>query len=84
MHPDMEDIIIALKSAKNKPNQPYSFDKRSAFNDSLVALRLFLCLLTQNLHLDTKDSIVILSGLFMTSKSSLNGSILTDVSYEAK
>ena len=40
----MEEVIISLKSAKNKPNQPYSLDKQtSAFHDTLDALRLSLC-----------------------------------------
>jgi hypothetical protein len=45
LHSSMEDIIISLKAAKNKLKQPYSLDKqKSAFDDSLDALRLVLCL----------------------------------------
>jgi hypothetical protein len=45
LHPSMEDIIISLKAAKNKLKQTYSLDKqKSAFDDSLDALRLVLCL----------------------------------------
>lgn len=44
IHPTMEEVIISLKSAKNKLNQPYSLDKtNSAFHDTLDALRLSLC-----------------------------------------
>jgi hypothetical protein len=41
----MEQVTIALKSAKNKPNNPYSLDKAiSAYNDHIYidALRLSL------------------------------------------
>jgi hypothetical protein len=39
----MEQVTIALKSAKNKPNNPYSLDKAmSAYNDHIDALRLSL------------------------------------------
>ena len=44
IHTAMEELIVSLKSAKNKPNNPYSLDKsKSAFDDSLDALRLALC-----------------------------------------
>jgi hypothetical protein len=44
VHPTMEDIIIGLKSTKNKPDQPHSLDKqKSALDHSLDALRLSLC-----------------------------------------
>jgi hypothetical protein len=37
-------VIICLKSAKNKPNNPYSLDKQnSSYHDTLDALRLSLC-----------------------------------------
>lgn len=44
IHPSMGEIIISLKSAKNKPTNPYSLDKAvSAYNDQLDAIRLALC-----------------------------------------
>jgi hypothetical protein len=43
IHPKFEEVIIALKSAQNKVDNPYSLDKsRSAYHDSLDALRLAL------------------------------------------
>jgi hypothetical protein len=43
IHPSMEELIVSLKSAKNKPNNPYSLDKNtSAHHDTLDALRLTL------------------------------------------
>jgi hypothetical protein len=46
LHPSHEELIISLKSAKNKPNNPYSLDKNtSAYHDILDALRLSLCCL---------------------------------------
>ena len=44
IHPSMEELTVSLKSAKNKPNNPYSLDKdSSAYHDQLDALRLALC-----------------------------------------
>ena len=44
IHPSLEEVITSLKSAKNKPNNPYSLDKSvSAFHDTSDALRLSLC-----------------------------------------
>jgi hypothetical protein len=44
IHPRMEQVITSLKSAKNKPNYPYSLDKQnSSYHDTLDALRLSLC-----------------------------------------
>jgi hypothetical protein len=44
IHPSMEEVIISLKSAQNKGNNPYSLDKNtSAYHDLLDALRLVLC-----------------------------------------
>lgn len=41
IHPKYEDVIIALKSAQNKGDNPYSLDKtRSAQHDTFDALRL--------------------------------------------
>jgi hypothetical protein len=43
VHPSQKEVITALKSAKSKPNNPYALDKvegRSAFHDTLDALRL--------------------------------------------
>ena len=41
IHPTIDEIIIALKSAKNKPSSPYALDKTtSAHHDTLDALRL--------------------------------------------
>lgn len=43
IHPSFEDIIISLKSAQNKGDNPYSLDKiKSAHHDSLDALKLAL------------------------------------------
>lgn len=45
IHPSMEEVIISLKSAKNKPANPYTLDKNaraSAYHYSLDALRLSL------------------------------------------
>jgi hypothetical protein len=40
IRPSYEELIVSLKSAKNKPNNPYSLDKtRSAYHDTLDALR---------------------------------------------
>lgn len=44
IHPSMEEVIISLKSAQNKGNDPYALDKtKSAYHDLLDALRLSLC-----------------------------------------
>lgn len=46
VHPTQEQVIISLKLAKNKPNNPYSLDKQnSAHHDTLNALRLSQCCL---------------------------------------
>ena len=43
-----EEVIIALKSAQNKGNDPYALDKtKSAYHDTLDALRLLLSCLGQ-------------------------------------
>jgi len=44
IHPSYEELIVSLKSAKNKPNNPYSLDKNtSAYHDLLDALSSSLC-----------------------------------------
>lgn len=44
VHPQFEDIFVALKSAQNKGDDPYSLDKtKSSNHDILDALRLSLC-----------------------------------------
>jgi hypothetical protein len=46
VHPTQEQVIISLKLAKNKPNNPYSLDKQnSAHHDTLNTLRLSQCCL---------------------------------------
>ena len=48
IYQSMEDIIISLKSAKSKPNNPYSSNKQtSALDDTRDALRLALCCMRQ-------------------------------------
>jgi hypothetical protein len=48
IHPSYEELIVSLRSAKNKPNNPYSLDKAvSAYNDHIDALRLSLCCMRQ-------------------------------------
>jgi hypothetical protein len=49
IHPKLEEVIIALKSAQNKGDNPYTLDKnRSANHDSLDALRLALACMKTN------------------------------------
>ena len=44
LHPSQEELIVSLKSAQNKGNNPYSLDKNtSAYHDLLDAPRLALC-----------------------------------------
>jgi hypothetical protein len=44
IHTSFEDVFVALKSAQNKGDDPYALDKaKSAYHDSLDALRLSLC-----------------------------------------
>jgi hypothetical protein len=44
VHSTHGQVIIALKSTMNKPNNPYSLDKNtSAYHNILDALRLVLC-----------------------------------------
>lgn len=44
IHPSMQEVIVSLKSAKNRPTNPYSLDNNtSAYHDTLDALRLSLC-----------------------------------------
>ena len=44
IHPQFEYVFIALKSAQNKGDDPYSLDKtKSAYHDTLDVLRLSLC-----------------------------------------
>lgn len=49
IHPSYEEVIISLKSAQNKANDPYALDKtKSAYHDTLDALRLSLCGMRSN------------------------------------
>lgn len=42
--PSNGEVIISLKSAQNKGNDPYALDKcKSAYHDTLDAPRLSLC-----------------------------------------
>jgi hypothetical protein len=44
----MEKVIISLKSAQDKGDNPYSMNKtKSAYHDSLVSIRLVLCCMRQ-------------------------------------
>jgi len=51
IHPSFEEVIISLKSAQNKGNDPYALDKsKSAYHDTLDALRLAVSALKGSDH----------------------------------